>query len=393
MRKILSILFALALVLSFSVVATTPVVAAGPASTPPVTLGPKTLTGDGSPPTAYEFFLQAGSTWKGDIGGIAAGPTYSLVILDIDLTGVTGPAGRYVYFNLQDAENGSTFKNLGINVILQQVGAGGTALLQCYQSFTSEGISSHGFNAGELTEHNLDLRFDFSKASSGVGWTVTPYYRLSSGCWSQFFDGTFVSTTSFDFLGAKLVVAFDGGADGTVSFANYYLSVSPSSVCVATATGTGTASMTPGTGEIGYLTPVAAPSLPSVTFPHGMFSFQICCLTPGETVILTIVLPSAVPVGTVWWKYDNGRWYSLPNLNDNGNNIMVIRLTDGGVGDSDGLADGFITDPGGPGNPMTVGWDGSPVSKSTILWPWIALLAALMAGLGLFLRRRGRAEV
>ena len=181
MKKVFMFLLAVTLVLSLSAVASGPVSASGPASTPPVTLGPKTLTGDGSPPTAYEFFLQAGSSWKGDIGGIVAGPTYSLVILDIDVTGVTGPAGRYVYFNLQDAESGSTFKNLGINVILQQAGAGGTALLQCYQQFTSEGLSSHGFNAGELTEDDLDLRFDFTKASSGVGWTVTPYYRLTGG--------------------------------------------------------------------------------------------------------------------------------------------------------------------------------------------------------------------
>ncbi len=214
---------------SFSLIAFILVVLAGsafaaPSKIPPVSLGPKTLTGDGSPPTAYEFFLQAGSSWKGDIGGIAAGPTYSLIILDIDLTGVTGPAGRQVYFNLQDAESGSTFKHLGISVRLQDTGAGGRALLQCYQSFTSEGLSSHGFNAGELTENNLDLRFDFTKAASGDVWHVIPYYRLSGGSWTLFFDGAFNGTVAFNFLGAKLAVAFDGGADGTVGFSNYYLS-------------------------------------------------------------------------------------------------------------------------------------------------------------------------
>jgi len=160
-----------------------------------------------------------------------------------------------------------------------------------------------------------------------------------------------------------------------------------------TATGTGPVLFSPSAGNILDLTPVAAPGLPSVTFPHGMFSFQICCLTPGQTVDLTVTLPSAVPVGTVWWKYDNGRWYSLPNLSDNGNHIMVIRLTDGGVGDSDGLVNGFITDPGGPGNPMTVGIDGSPVSKASILAPWIVLLAAMMAGVSLLVWRRRRVEI
>jgi hypothetical protein len=201
---------------------------------PPVTLGSKSLNGSGDGSAlGHEFFLQPGSSWKGDIGGIVAGPTYSLVVLDIDLTSVSGPANRVVYFNLQDAESGSTFKNLGISVRLQQSGAGGQALLQSYQSFTADGLSSHGFNAGELTEADLDLRFDFTKASTGAVWTVTPYYRLSGGLWTMFFDGQFTSTAPFDFFGAKLVVGFDSGADGTLSFSNYYLSGPPSAVYVS----------------------------------------------------------------------------------------------------------------------------------------------------------------
>ena len=158
-----------------------------------------------------------------------------------------------------------------------------------------------------------------------------------------------------------------------------------------TATGTGPVSFSSSVGNILGLTPVTAPGLPSVSFPHGMFSFQICCLDPGESVVVTVILPSAVPVGTVWWKYDNGRWSSLPNLNDNGDNIMKIRLTDGGAGDSDSIP-GQITDPGGPGNPMTVGWDGSPISKSGVLWPWIALLTAIVVGVALLVPRHRRAE-
>ena len=159
-----------------------------------------------------------------------------------------------------------------------------------------------------------------------------------------------------------------------------------------TVTGTGTASFVPSHGAIVDLVAVAAPSLPSVNFPHGMFNFKITGLTPGQTVDVTITLPSAVPVGTVWWKYDNGRWHSLPNLDDNGNNIMKIRLTDGGTGDLDNVP-GQITDPGGAGNPMTVGWEGSPTSKAAVVMPWIALLAAIVAGAGLFVWKRRRVEI
>ena len=159
-------------------------------------------------------------------------------------------------------------------------------------------------------------------------------------------------------------------------------------VCVETATGTGIACFTPSYGTIVDLAAIVAYSLPSVSFPHGMFSFVIADLTPEQRMTLTIELPDPVAVGTVWWKYDNGRWHSLANLNDNGDNIMVIQLTDGGTGDLDSIA-GQITDPGGPGNPMTVGWEGSPTSKAAVLWPWIAMVAAA-AGAGLLRMRRRR---
>jgi len=162
---------------------------------------------------------------------------------------------------------------------------------------------------------------------------------------------------------------------------------------VQTTTGTGPASFTSSSGWTVDVTPVVPPGLPSVTFPHGMFSFKVVGLTPGQTVTVTITLPAPVPVGTLWWKYHNGQWYSLPNLDDDGDNIMVIQLTDGGSGDLDGVADGIISDPGGPGNPMTVGWETSPISKSAVLAPWIALLAAIIAGAGLLVMRRRRAQI
>ena len=183
------------------------------------------------------------------------------------------------------------------------------------------------------------------------------------------------------------------GSVGTVDSGSVLVPILRGSETTAPAVGTGTASFTPSQGGIEDLTAVAPPGLPSVTFPHGMFSFKIMGLTPGQTVTLTITLPAPVPVGTLWWKYHNGQWYSLPNLSDNGDNIMVIQLTDGGSGDLDGVANGIITDPGGPGNPMTVGWDGSLVSKAAVLAPWLALLAAIIAGVSLLVLRRRRSQI
>jgi hypothetical protein len=138
-----------------------------------------------------------------------------------------------------------------------------------------------------------------------------------------------------------------------------------SRIGVATATDTGTATFTAGSGAIENLTampenalpPEAAESKPNVEFPHGLFSFSITGLASGTTVTVTIELPSAVPVGTQYWKYgptpDNptDHWYQLPMGDDDGDNVITITLVDGGLGDDDLTANGVIVDQGGPGNP------------------------------------------
>lgn len=200
---------------------------AAPMTTPPVQTGPQTLSGFGGGAGAHEFFTQAPpNDWKGDIGGIGpstAGTPWRFEVLGIDSTGVTGGADRFIYFNIQDAETGSTFKNLGINFRLDATGAAGGTLFQAYQTFTSEGITSHGLNPGDLTASDFDLAMEFYKDSAGDGWNVTAFFRLDGDPWTPFFDGPFTGSPAFDFLGAKLVVGFDGGADGTLSFQNMQL--------------------------------------------------------------------------------------------------------------------------------------------------------------------------
>jgi len=72
-------------------------------------------------------------------------------------------------------------------------------------------------------------------------------------------------------------------------------------------------------------------------------------------------------------------------------NVIRITLQDGGLGDDDLTANGVIVDQGGPGG-GAVGWDAFPVSKARVLLPWIALLAAIMAGASLLAVRRGWAQ-
>jgi len=180
-----------------------------------------------------------------------------------------------------------------------------------------------------------------------------------------------------------------GSGDGVSSNVDFTPWIDKS---VTTAPSTGTASFATSDGNVVGLTATTPPVTPPVELPHGMFSFTICCLDPGQTVTLTVTLPAAVPVGTVWWKYQNGGWYSLPNLSDDGDAIMVISLTDGGSGDGDGTADGNIIDDGGPGSSGPVGWETYPVNKVRVSLPWIALLAAIVAGASLLVLRQRRAR-
>jgi hypothetical protein len=118
----------------------------------------------------------------------------------------------------------------------------------------------------------------------------------------------------------------------------------------ATTTGAGNASFTCSHGCINNLTAVSpTPPNQPVDLPYGVFSFNISCIDPGETVTVTVTLPGPVPVGSVWWKYQNGSWYWLPIGDDDGDNVITVTLTDGGQGDADGIQNGEIIDDGGSG--------------------------------------------
>ncbi|MFX0209788.1 MAG: choice-of-anchor U domain-containing protein [Candidatus Hodarchaeota archaeon] len=127
---------------------------------------------------------------------------------------------------------------------------------------------------------------------------------------------------------------------------------------VLTSTGTGKAAFSSSSGTIESLSAIDEATLPvegrpaGISFPDGLFSFTIADLTPGETVKICMELPTSVSVGSEYWKcHVDGtpQWFSIPIGSDDGDNIVYIQLTDGGIGDSDGVANGEIVDPGGPG--------------------------------------------
>jgi hypothetical protein len=168
----------------------------------------------------------------------------------------------------------------------------------------------------------------------------------------------------------------------------------------ATGTGNITASFTGGGAGCGYsvnqyiplsghaASPPAGTSPTGVTFPHGLFDFITSGCTAGSTISMTITYPTALPAGTVYWKYGptptdaSYHWYQLPSTISG--NTAAFSITDGGLGDDDLVANGTIVDQGGPGVPPPAG--GAAAIPTLSEWGMI-LLAGLM---GLFGWRSGR---
>ncbi len=100
-----------------------------------------------------------------------------------------------------------------------------------------------------------------------------------------------------------------------------------------------------------------------LSFPHGLYEFSVTDLTPGESVQVALIFPDAVPQDSSWYYY-NASTNSWSDFSDNtesltdGDNTVLLNLTDGGAGDTDGSADGVIHDPSGLANPGSGGSGG-----------------------------------
>ncbi|NIX01564.1 MAG: hypothetical protein GWN13_25670, partial [Phycisphaerae bacterium] len=70
----------------------------------------------------------------------------------------------------------------------------------------------------------------------------------------------------------------------------------------------------------------------------------------GATVNITITFPDPVPQGTMYCKYGptpnntEPHYYLIPIGSDDGDNVIWITITDGGIGDNDLTVNGVIID-------------------------------------------------
>jgi len=96
-------------------------------------------------------------------------------------------------------------------------------------------------------------------------------------------------------------------------------------------------------------TSITAENTPTVSFPYGLFSFDVTGLNNGDTATITIILPDDIPENFQYWKVINDIWVDATSLlsSNDGDETITLTITDGGFGDADGLVNGVISDPGG----------------------------------------------
>ncbi len=169
--------------------------------------GTDCLTGAGAM-LAYHY--DAGS----DVGLLrpSDGETWRFELLDVDPSALAG--NRRFALRLEDRGAGSGGEVLATLVEHDFSGAGGHRL----ESTDLGGVvrSRHDFAAGEVAG-TYDIRVELTQRCDGL-YDLVPYYRLPAGDWTIFDDGAWTSMSAFDLGQARVVVALDAGADGSLCY-------------------------------------------------------------------------------------------------------------------------------------------------------------------------------
>ncbi|MFL5341488.1 MAG: M23 family metallopeptidase [Gemmataceae bacterium] len=102
------------------------------------------------------------------------------------------------------------------------------------------------------------------------------------------------------------------------------------------------------------------------TLPLGMFDFKVHGVSPGGTATVSVALPAGFTAPN--WLIQDPVTGALESFDFDGTtgaeihgNVVTLHYVDGGRGDADGIANGVIADPGGPGF--------DPANDAIAVWP------------------------
>ena len=135
------------------------------------------------------------------------------------------------------------------------------------------------------------------------------------------------------------------------------------------------------------LTGISASPIPSGSLPPGYdpvagdLGFEVTGLTPGETIEVTVQLPSGSDPTNIL-KLVSGTYVDASSIATISGDTVALQLTDGGFGDEDGVANGTIVDPLVPVRqiqPQTISF--GILSNRTLAQSPISLSATASSGL------------
>ena len=172
---------------------------------------------------------------------------------------------------------------------------------------------------------------------------------------------------NFAYGGSAIILLFEPGrASFTVPLAGppvhvnmgNALATAVQPISTATAgTNLGTVTFTSNAGSIAGVSVISPSQVrcmsPDYSFPYGLFSYSLINLRPGQHAQVTIKFPNPLPLSAKYFKCNNNTLADCSAFTTRINEYTLqLDLTDGGPGDADGLANGSITDPGGPAFPL-----------------------------------------
>lgn len=101
------------------------------------------------------------------------------------------------------------------------------------------------------------------------------------------------------------------------------------------------------------------PSSANYTFPDGIIQYEAINVTNGASIAVTLTFPNIVPANSKIYKITGTGGYSEFTNAVISSNQVTLTLTDGGIGDADGIANGIIVDPIAVGIPTSSSSGGS----------------------------------
>ena len=106
---------------------------------------------------------------------------------------------------------------------------------------------------------------------------------------------------------------------------------------------------------------------PDADFPIGLVGFAVKLPTGATIADVKIVLPPGTNPNA-WFEYEDATWFQFTHVTIVGDTI-TLHLTDGGIGDDDGVVNGTIVDPGLAGVGYTFHGFRRRSTTTNSMWP------------------------